>query len=123
VKKKNEKATTANGKVSPPLRQTPNSTVVPLVTQVVTQALFSKKCFPVTQHRYMHGTMENDLKRGRPSKPDAERLAELIAFRCTKEERERIEQAAKQAGQSVAVWLRDRTLRAAKSLRKPRQRG
>lgn len=59
---------------------------------------------------------------GRPRKPDAERLAELIAFRCTTEERERIEEAARRAGKSLADWLRDQAVKAAKLGRKPRQR-
>ena len=53
-------------------------------------------------------------KGGRPALKPAERLAEIVQFRLTAEERAQCEQAAELEGVKFSTWIRDRLLRAAK---------
>jgi hypothetical protein len=51
---------------------------------------------------------------GRPPKEPTERLAEIIQFRMTTEERQECERAAERAGTKFSAWIRERLLKAAK---------
>lgn len=53
-------------------------------------------------------------KMGRPPKEPTDRLAEIIQFRMTTEERQECERIAERAGVKFSAWIRDRLLRAAK---------
>ena len=53
-------------------------------------------------------------KGGRPKLSNAERLAVIVQFRMTAEERAQCEQAAELEGVKFSTWIRDRLLRAAK---------
>lgn len=60
--------------------------------------------------------MTNKLgsKRGRPELSDSERRSVVTQFRCTPEERERMERAAKSRGKRLSDWLRELAIRGAK---------
>ena len=51
---------------------------------------------------------------GRPPKPKAEQLAEIVPIRLTRAEREACEQAANRADAKLTTWMRDRLVRTAK---------
>lgn len=51
---------------------------------------------------------------GRPKLPPAERLAEIVQFRLTSDERAECERAATKAGEKFSAWIRETLVRAAK---------
>lgn len=51
---------------------------------------------------------------GRPKLPPAEKLAEIVQFRLTPDERVECERAASKAGAKFSAWIRDTVVRAAK---------
>lgn len=53
-------------------------------------------------------------KGGRPTLKPTERLAEIIQFRMTADERALCERAAERDGEKLSAWIRERLLRAAK---------
>jgi uncharacterized protein (DUF1778 family) len=53
-------------------------------------------------------------KGGRPKLQPDEKLAEIVQFRMTAEERSKCERAAELEGVKFSTWIRDRLLRAAK---------
>lgn len=59
-------------------------------------------------------TIKEISKRGRPELPDSEKRSVITQFRCTPDERERLEQAAKTQGKRLSDWLRDQVVIAAK---------
>jgi hypothetical protein len=58
--------------------------------------------------------METPPKRGRPRKPKAERVTEIVALRMTQDELAQCERAAKQADAKLSDWMRQRLVKAAK---------
>lgn len=58
--------------------------------------------------------MANFKAKGRPRVPKAEKLAEIVQFRLTTEERQDCEEAAEKAGVKFSEWIRGRLLRCAK---------
>jgi hypothetical protein len=58
--------------------------------------------------------MESKPKRGRPRKPKAERVTEVVALRMTQGELADCERAASQADTKLSDWMRDRLSKAAK---------
>ena len=60
---------------------------------------------------------ESSSKRGRPELSDGERRSVVTQFRCTPEDRERMERAAKSRGKRLSDWLRELAIRGAKRAR------
>lgn len=58
--------------------------------------------------------------RGRPKNDPAVNLSQLVTFRLTEAELAQCERAAKDAGQSLREWLRDRAAKAAMRAQKKR---
>ena len=58
-------------------------------------------------------TNKKTPKRGRPELPDSEKRSVIAQFRCTPEERKRMEKAAKSGGMRLSDWLRDQAIHAA----------
>jgi len=58
--------------------------------------------------------MANYSAKGRPKLPKGEKLAEIIQFRMTTEERQECERAADKAGEKLSEWIRAHLVRAAK---------
>jgi len=54
---------------------------------------------------------ENNLRgRGRPELAASDRRNIVTQFRCTKEERAKLEQAAKRDGKNLSDWMRENLL-------------
>jgi len=51
---------------------------------------------------------------GRPKLAPAERLAEIVQFRLTSDERAECERAASKAGVKFSTWIRDTLVKTAK---------
>jgi len=61
-------------------------------------------------------TNKNSSKRGRPELPDNEKRSVIAQFRCTPDERNRMEKAAEIHGKRISDWLRDQAVRASKRI-------
>ena len=59
-------------------------------------------------------TIKGSAKRGRPELSDSDKRSVITQFRCTPDERERMEKAADAKGIRLSDWLRDQAIRAAK---------
>ena len=56
---------------------------------------------------------ETPRRRGRPRKEDAGRKDDVIRFRVTDEQRERLQAAAEAEGLDLSAWIRELALKAA----------